>query len=259
MSRLIPVCSGLLLLCLLTGCEQQPPVPEAAPVQPAAETSDQTHAAPDAAAAPDADAAAAGESAESEPAPPAPPVLETFEGEPQLTLFPRVGSYRPEDGQNEQLGYWNTFIEHLLRTSGVTSSDQGQDNRVFAMRGVAGIDSSGFFSPLQVEPEQQYRLSFRNRGELSADEQAGAGLLEFDEFLWIPGQYPESVSAPHQVGRQLLKQLQSSSTWQQQEIVFTTGPRTRMIHLIFYRDGKVNRQPLLLDDIRLEAMAKAGS
>jgi len=247
MSRFIAISVGV-LLCLLSGCDQ----PEAPP-QPPAETA---VSAPSAATeAPQTSTpAAVDDQAAANPAPPAPPVDETFEAQPQLTLLPRVGSYRPEEGQAEQLGFWRTFMEHLTRTSGVAASDPDPPNKAFAMRGVSGTESSGFFSPLAVKADQRYRLSFKSRGELSADEQAGVGLLEFDRFLWLPGQYPESLTLEHQVNRQQLLSLQSSKSWQHHELEFTTGPKTGMIHLVFYRDGKVNREPLWLDDSRIEAV-----
>lgn len=246
MRRLTLIGCGLLVFSLAPGCAPLAHAAPPSPTQPTADTASQP--APAASTTKHQDRTKTAGT----PTPPAPPVSESFEGKPQLTLFPRVGAYRPEPDQTKQLGFWNTFITHLTRTSGVVLSDKGGSNHVFSLRGVGGINSSGYFSPLAVEPGRSYRLSFRDRGELSADEQAGVGLLEFDQFLWIPGQYTESISKQHLVGRQQLLKLQSSDTWQQQHAIFTCGPKTRMIHLIFYRDGKVNRKPLQLDDIRIE-------
>lgn len=42
------------------------------------------------------------------PAPPTPPLREDFEGAPRLSLFPRLGDYRPADEDTEQLALWHT-------------------------------------------------------------------------------------------------------------------------------------------------------
>ena len=53
--------------------------------------------------------------------PPRPPIFEDFQGAPQLTLFPRAGDFRPEEG-SDRLPYWNTFIEHLIKVTGVAEA-----------------------------------------------------------------------------------------------------------------------------------------
>ena len=105
-----------------------------------------------------------GEQANDQP-PPTPPIRENFEGQPQLTLFPRVGDYQPEPG-NERYPFWRTFIDHLVKVSGLLQ-DKSSGNKVWSIRGINTIDSVGFFSPLAVEPETTYHVSFKLIADLA--------------------------------------------------------------------------------------------
>ena len=89
--------------------------------------------------------------------PPTPPLLETFQGDPQLSLFPRLGDFRPED-DDERLPFWKSYREHLLKISGVVKADAVSSNRIFSFRGIKGIDSVAHFAPLAVQPNTRYRV-----------------------------------------------------------------------------------------------------
>lgn len=195
-------------------------------------------------------AAAPVTTAEGEQPPPAPPLREDFEGEPVLSLFPRVGAYCPEEDDREGLAFWLTYIDHLVRISGPV---KGQDGIGFAIRGIRTIDSVGFFSPLAVKPDSTYRVSFRAWTDLPAGGSAGAGILEFDEFLWVPGQYPKSLSDKHFQRGQDGVRLTGRHGGTSQSFSFRTGPKTRMIHLVFFREGTSEREPLVIDDIEIKA------
>lgn len=186
--------------------------------------------------------------------PPGPPVFETFEAAPKLSLFPRIGDYRPEEDEGERLAYWRTYMQHLTKTSGVVTLPlpQAHAGRVFSLRSVAGLDSLGYFSSLAVEPNTRYRLSVAVHADLPAGATAGIGLLEFDEFLWVGEQYTQSLARKHQVGAQPGLTLTGLHDWQQQALTFTTGERTRMVHLVLYREGTPDRKPILFDDLRVE-------
>lgn len=182
--------------------------------------------------------------------PPAPPIFEDFEAEPRLSLFPRIGAYRPEEDDATALAYWRTYLEHLEHTAGVVTLAEG--GRAFGLRGVAKLDAFGFFSPLAVEPATRYRLRARGKHTLGEGARAGIGILEFDQFLWISEQYPQSLVEKHQRGLQPGIEVTGEGEWQEHEAVFVTGPQTRMIHLVFYLEGAGNRAPALWDDIAVE-------
>lgn len=217
----------LLLLCTLvfaSACgEQEKPLPPVAPVAPASP-------------------------ATADEPPPAPPLKEDFEGEPKLSLFPRAGDFSPEEGDLEGRSLWLTYIDHLVRTSGPV---KGKKGNAFALRSLKTVDSVGFFSPLAVTPDTSYRVSFRFWSALPADGQVGAGVLEFDEFLWIPGQYPRSLSEKHFQRAQPGVQLTGSHEGTTQTFTFRTGAKTRMIHLVFYREGAPAKEPVVIDDIEI--------
>ncbi len=216
---LLPICCCLLLL---TACDKP------TPPEPAAEK------------------------VVTESPPPAPPVHEDFEGEPQLSLFPRLSDFRPEDADNERLSYWRTYIEHLSKVSGVIDLPLPlTHHRAFNLRGIGGLESAGFFAPLAVQPDTAYRLTAWLRTKLPAGASAGIGFLEFDEFLWVGEQYPRSLAEKHQTGA--WEGIRLSGTAERQvDIPFRTGPKTHMLHLVFFLE-KAEREGLLIDDIRFEA------
>ena len=187
--------------------------------------------------------------------PPAPPVLENFEGKPQLSLFPRLGGFRPSRDKALRLSYWRTFLLHLTRTAGVVSTTGSAHRHVFSFRGIQGIPSVGFFSPFAVQPNTTYRVSFSIKTDLPPDAAAGVGVLEFNRFLWVSRQLTQTQSQQFQVGSQPGRQVTGKLDWRSEDFTFTTGPRTRMIHLVLFRDGTSNRKPVLFDDIAIRAAA----
>lgn len=224
--------AAFLLFCLLTGCDSRKAqlTTKTEPANPPTTT-------------------AAGADS-----PPGPPVFETFEAAPKLSLFPRIGDYRPEEDEGERLAYWRTYLQHLTKTSGVVAIPlpQAHAGKVFSLRSVAGLESLGYFAPLAVEPDTRYHLSVAVHADLPTGGSAGIGILEFDEFLWVGEQYTRTLASKHRVGAQKGLTLSGRHDWQQQTLTFTTGPRTRMIHLVLFREGTQDRKPVLFDDLRVE-------
>ncbi len=181
--------------------------------------------------------------------PPTPPIFEDFQGEPQLSLFPRAGNFRPAD-DSDRLPYWKTFIEHLIKVTGVVE-ENSSGSRGWTFRGINTIDSVGFFSPLAVEPETTYRVSFKLTADLTEGASAGIGILEFNEFLWVPAQYTEEMYRQHFLGSQEGQRL-TGKVEGERRFSFTTGPETKMIHLVLFREGPHDRNNLMFDDIGLE-------
>ncbi len=218
------------LLALLAACSEEKK-PEPAP--PASALAEETTAAPD-----------------EGPRPPAPPILETFDREPQLSLFARIGDFRPEDSDELRLPYWNTYIEHLVKTSGIVARDT-EGNRAYALRGIKSIDSVGFFAPLAVSPATSYRVSFKIKTELPEGASAGVGVIEYDEFLWVAEQYPQSLDKIHRSGQHAGVRAGGRNDWVERSFQFTTGFNTRMVHLVLFREGPADRNQVVVDDIAI--------
>jgi len=196
---------------------------------------------------------ASGPQSVSPPEPPGAPLLETFQGAPQLSLFPRLGDFRPEEG-DERLPFWRTYREHLLKISGVIRADGISSNRVFSFRGIKGIDSVGHFAPLAVKPNRHYRIELRLKADLPAGVSTGVGIIEYRQFLWLGEQYPESLHRQLYLASQELLRISRTNGWQNFQLNFTTGPRTRMVHLLFFLEGSVNdRRPVLIDNVSVQA------
>lgn len=222
--RILLVAGLLSAVLLLGGCRDQEPA-ETAPPAPAP--------------------AAA-------PTPPTPPLRETFDGEPQLSLFPRTGAARPTDDSDE-FGYWSAFIDHIQRTSGVGNGSGSDGSRAWTIRGIKGLDSIAFFSPLAVTANTGYRVAFDFKGELPKGAKAGIGVLEFARFLWIGEQFTLAQLQEHQTGLHPGIALTGNQAWQRHTFTFTTSPRTGMIHLILFRDGAMDREkPVWFDNIVIE-------
>ncbi|MHB1398345.1 MAG: hypothetical protein ACYDAI_04680 [Trichloromonadaceae bacterium] len=188
--------------------------------------------------------------------PPSPPIHEDFESAPRLSLFPRIGDYRPADDDHERLLYWKTYLEHLSKTSGtiVLLPPQQRAGRVFALRSVGKLESVGFFTPLAVLPERSYQVSLAIHTELPEGGVFGVGVVEFDRFLWVGEQYTEELARTHQTGVQMGLELRGQHPWQSYQFRFTTGPRTAMVHLVFFREGAADRRPTLFDEIQVELL-----
>ena len=180
--------------------------------------------------------------------PPTPPLFEDFQGAPKLSLFPWAGDFRPAD-DSDRLPYWNTFIEHLVKVTGV-AEEQSSGRRGWTFRSIKTIDSVGFFSPLAVEPQSTYQVSFRLTTELPEGASAGIGILEFNQFLWIPSQYTEELHKKHYRGVHEGKRV-TGTTSDTHSFTFTTGPETHMIHVVLFREGAHDRNSLMFDDIEI--------
>ncbi|WP_303722158.1 hypothetical protein [Malonomonas rubra] len=188
-------------------------------------------------------------SSDQQPTPPGPPVLETFQGSPQLSLFPRLGDFRPEDDE-DRLAYWRTYREHLMKISGMVEADPVSGNRVFVYRGIKGIDSVGHFAPLAVEPNTHYKIGLKLKADLPDEATTGLGILEYKQFLWIGEQYPESLNNKIFLGSTELLRVNRTNDWQSFQFDFTTSAQTHMIHLVFFREGPASdRMPVLIDNI----------
>lgn len=184
--------------------------------------------------------------------PPTPPMLEDFQSNPKLSLFPRVGDFRPAN-EDDRLPYWKTFIDHLAKVTGVVESPE-DGNRAWSFRSINTVDSLGYFSPLAVEPATRYQVSFKLKAELPEEASAGIGIIEFNEFLWIGEQYSEETFNKHYRGVHEGVRLTGNIDWEEHSFTFTTGPETQMIHIILFREGAHERSGVLYDDIKIEVV-----
>lgn len=182
--------------------------------------------------------------------PPAPPLREDFEGAPKIRLFPRVGSFRPESG-SEAVAFWRVYIDHLVRTSGPVPAPRRQSRVSWSLRSIRGLDSVGFFTPIAVEPGRRYQVRLKMKTDLPPGARAGVGVIEFDRFLWIGEQYPESIFRQHVLGIRPGVQIEGRHDWQALAFTFTAGARTHMVHLVFFREGTADRRAVYLDDIEI--------
>lgn len=185
--------------------------------------------------------------------PPAPPLNETFDAEPQLSLFPRVGGSRPEDDNAQGLGIWSAYIDHIQRTSGMAAKAGRNQSAGWLLHGIKGLDSIAFFAPLAVKPSTPYSVSFDLKGELPKGASAGIGVIEFDQFLWVSEQFTDSMIKKHQTGAYPGISVTTKSAWKTQTFSFTTSPRAGMIHLVLFREGPMDREkPVFFDNIAIK-------
>lgn len=241
---LLLLLSSLLVLGACDSRREQEPAPAGPPPTKVAAAADQAPA-NDAATEPS--AATKGAS----PVPPSPPIREDFEGAPRLSLFARVGAFRPEDDDRRGQAFWRTYIDHAQRTSGPVAGVGRGGGRAWAIRSIKGLDSVGFFSPIAVQPKTTYRVQFAFKGPLPEGASAGVGILEFDQFLWIGDQFSASQSREHRTGTDSGLRLGEGGDWQEHSFTFTTAAATHMIHLVLFRDGPSAKKPVLFDDLSI--------
>jgi hypothetical protein len=180
--------------------------------------------------------------------PPRPPLREDFQGEPKLPLFPRVGEFQPPSGSERHLD-WRNFIDQLVKVTGV-AENAADGSRGWVFRSIKSVDSLGYFSPVAVEPNKIYQVSFKLIADLPEGASAGMGILEFDEFLWTGEQYTEESYIKHFLGGHEGRRLTGKGHGIQ-AFAFTTGPETRMVHLVLFRDGTHDLNSLMFDDIEI--------
>lgn len=237
-TRIHIFCICLAVLLCLTGCgeeapqtagnsgQTEPPAKVAGPVaEPAPEQTAQ---------------------ATPERQPPRPPLLESFQGEPQLFLFPRVGAFQPPPG-SEQFPSWQTAIDQLVKYTGV-AENAADGSRAWVFRGISSTDSVGYFAPVAVEPGRIYQVTFKLTADLPAGASAGIDIVEFDEFLWIKDQYTAETHRRHVRGTHQGRRLTGKGHGMQ-AFAFATGQETRMVHLVLYREGSYDDNSLMFDDI----------
>jgi hypothetical protein len=177
---------------------------------------------------------------------------EDFQGEPQISFFPRVGQVRPAQ-EDELFPFWMTYLDHLQRTCGVVGMEgEGEPQRFFSLRSLENVDSVGYFAPIAVEPYTSYKVSLRIKADLPEAASGGLGIQEFNEFLWIGDQFDESLNQKHLLNNITAIPITGTQDWTEMSFSFTTGPQTRMLHLIIFRDGPDGKFPMLFDDLKIE-------
>jgi hypothetical protein len=180
--------------------------------------------------------------------PPRPPLREDFQGEPKLTFFPRAGNFQPPR-HSQHHPDWRTLINQLVKVTGVVEN-AADSSRGWVFRSIDSIDSVGYFSPVAVEPGRIYQVTFKLIADLPAGASAGVSILEFDEFLWIGEQYTEETYGKHFLHEREGRRLTGKGHGIQ-SFVFSTGPETRMVHLVLFRDGTHDGNSLMFDDIEI--------
>jgi hypothetical protein len=180
--------------------------------------------------------------------PPQPPLREDFQGEPKLPFFPRVGDFQPpRDSQHHPR--WRALINQLVKVTGV-AENAADGSRGWVFRSIDSSGSLGYFSPVAVEPDRIYQVTFKLIANLPPGASAGISILEFDEFLWIGEQYTEETYEKHFSGKREGRRLTGKGHGIQ-TFAFSTGPETRMVHLVLFRAGTHDGNSLMFDDIEI--------
>ena len=232
--------AGLAVLACLAGCREEPP-------QTATHSRQEANR-PVVTSKASAPTQATGQAEAADKQPPRPPLRENFQAEPKLSFFPRVGAFQPprDSGRHPD---WRTGINQLVKVTGV-AENAADGSRGWVFRSINAIDSLGYFAPIAVEPDRIYQVTFKLIADLPAGASAGMSILEFDEFLWIAEQYTEETYNRHFQGVHEGRRLTGKGHGMQ-AFVFATGPETRMVHLVMFREGTHDGNSLMFDDIEI--------
>jgi spermidine synthase len=179
-------------------------------------------------------------------------ITETFDhGKQRLSLFPRLGSHRPENEEGKDLAVWSANMEQFASSSGIRDGAGIEGSRGLLVKSIAGAGSSAYFAPLAVRPSTVYSVSFAVKSGTEGGGEAGVGLQEFIKFLPTGEQPTGSVIRKFLIGGKDEVRLKGSRNWETHSFSFRTTPRTRMVHLVFYREGKHDHNPVVFDNLRI--------
>ena len=171
-----------------------------------------------------------------------------MKGHTSRSFFPRIGDFQPpRDSQRHS--DWRSHINQLIKVTRV-AENAADGSRGWVFRSLKAIDSLGYFAPVAVEPGRIYQVTFKLIADLPAGASAGIRVLEFDDFLWTGEQYTEETYSRHFRGVHEGRRLTGKGHGIQ-AFAFSTGPETRMVHLVMFREGTHDDNSLMFDDIEI--------
>jgi len=180
-------------------------------------------------------------------------IFEDFDGVFQVPLLPHVGTYRPEKSEKE-FPVWSTNLDYFVRISGIVKNSGRKDSDGLVINGVEGLASVGYKMPIIVEPSRKYRMEFWLKSRMRKTEEGGVGYLEYDVLIPTKQQLTQAENVQHIVHGKDSVRIKGEHEWKMYAFEFTTAPRTQMVHIFIYREGKPGPGPLILDDISIQAV-----
>lgn len=182
----------------------------------------------------------------------APKRRETFDGaKPVLPMFPRLGSHRPAEEGAADRAVWEGNMEFFAGETGAERGAGTGGGRALKIVSVAGVGSSAYFAPLAVRPSTGYRVEFLLKSGMNPKGIAGAGIAEYDTYLSTGEQPSPEGNRKHLLDAADGVRVSGPGDWQPLSFRFRTSPRTRMVHLVLYREGEHDRSPVYFDDVRI--------
>jgi spermidine synthase len=179
---------------------------------------------------------------------------EDFDGAAKLPFIPVVGPYRPEAADEESYSDWRADLAHLTRTSGVVRGAGWGGSSGLVLKGIR-ISPSGYLVPLEVEPMADYEVRCRMSSDAGIAGTAGVTVSEYDTPVDDGAQPTAAFNDLHLV--RTLKPLggKGSRGWSAVSFRFGASPKTRLVRIFFFLDGKQGSSAAF-DDIVLK---KTGS
>ena len=182
-------------------------------------------------------------------------VHEDFEASPQLPLIPRVaGIDFGVDGSDQDRVAMRAAYELLFtRVSGVAPGMGLGGSAGLVLRWVPMSSLVGYAIPQVVKPSARYRVGWSMlNGALQPGEAVSVVVEQFDTVEATGMQFMMSYVNTHSVHRETMAQIDAAQPWTRHGFEFSTTPNTHMVHIVFFRSGAPNPEPVRFDDFTVE-------
>jgi len=164
-------------------------------------------------------------------------------------ILPYLGGYRPDEEDRAGLLAWSANMDYFTTISGIVQWIGREGSAALSVRSIEDVVSAGYFIPMAVRPSTTYRVEFQMKSLLSLGGEAGAGMLEYDALLPSGEEFTLLANRNHRIGSNVYLRIRGERDWEKHTYTFKTSPRARMVHLLFFREGLHNREPVIFDDI----------
>lgn len=188
--------------------------------------------------------------------------IETFDGEPLLPLFARIGNYRPagsQSGYDNDLLRWSASFGYFQRVAGIKKSIGREGSRGMTVRGIPGVGSTAYFSPLPIDPSATYTVELWAKSDATEQSVWGVGWFEFDRFTTESKQPSKAFIDEHLVLGKNMIRMKGAKEWEKYSFSLTPSEESMMGHLLFYWEGAPDGKSVVFDNIKIEMHNYKGS
>jgi hypothetical protein len=182
-------------------------------------------------------------------------LTENFNGEENnLPYYPLVGGYLPDDQNAFQELMWDAYYEFFRRVGGIKDGVGIDGTPALVLGSHAEPVPLAFIIPLEMEKSAEYLIEFKMNNLAGNAVEVGMGYMEYDSLIPFDDFFTINVYEKHFVGGNKAVTVSGPSPWTSHKFTLKTGPKTKMVHLNFYRFGDVDPGETIIDDISIRKL-----